>query len=218
MAAATSSMTTITAISAVRLCVLPGFIDPLSPQAIPPLRLTETLSDGYHTGIIAFLGELFWYLTGTRGGSTTRSTDRSMKETNMSDRNLVATTWLTACLIGVAAAAVAAEKSRVDFGRDIRPLLSDTCYTCHGPDGESREADLQLDKKEIVFGTLPSDNVAIVPGHADQSELYLRISTDYIDERMPPEDHDKQMTAEEIEETFPPKFDDGYPKGEIEYA
>ena len=116
----------------------------------------------------------------------------------MSDRNLVATTWLTACLIGVAAAAVAAEKSRVDFGRDIRPLLSDTCYTCHGPDGESREADLQLDKKEIVFGTLPSDNVAIVPGHADQSELYLRISTDDIDERMPPEDHDKQLTAEEI--------------------
>jgi hypothetical protein len=121
-----------------------------------------------------------------------------MKETNMSDRNLVATTWLTACLIGVAAAAVAAEKSRVDFGRDIRPLLSDTCYTCHGPDGESREADLQLDKKEIVFGTLPSDNVAIVPGHADQSELYRRISTDDIDERMPPEDHDKQLTAEEI--------------------
>jgi hypothetical protein len=121
-----------------------------------------------------------------------------MKETNMSDRNLVATTWLTACLIGVAAAAVAAEKSRVDFGRDIRPLLSDTCYTCHGPDGESREADLQLDKKEIVFGTLPSDNVAIVPGHADQSELYRRISTDDIDQRMPPEDHDKQLTADEI--------------------
>src|ERR1700722_16303670 len=66
----------------------------------------------------------------------------------------------------------------VEFNRDIRPILSDKCYTCHGPSSVSRKAGLRFDiqdgaKKEIV------------PGHADQSEMYRRVSATTA-VRMPP--------------------------------
>lgn len=77
----------------------------------------------------------------------------------------------------------------IDFDRDIRPILSDKCYFCHGPDPKHREADLRLDQREVAleFG-------AIVPGMPDESELVRRIFADSEDERMPPPDSRKKLT------------------------
>ena len=70
-------------------------------------------------------------------------------------------------------AALAAE---IDFSRDIRPILSDACFQCHGPDSKTREADLRLDTKEGAFAELGGHR-AIVPEKLDESELYRRITS-----------------------------------------
>ena len=86
----------------------------------------------------------------------------------------------------------------VDFPRDIRPLLSDRCFACHGPDRESREGNLSLNQKDSVFGkTTDSGEVPVVPGNANASELMRRILSDEEDEQMPPADVKKQLTDAE---------------------
>ncbi len=83
----------------------------------------------------------------------------------------------------------------VSFGRDIRPLISEKCFACHGPDEESREAGLRLDVPDGDEGAL---NYAIDPGSPDDSEVWNRISSDDDDMRMPPADsHLKPLTEEE---------------------
>src|SRR5215510_8709703 len=66
------------------------------------------------------------------------------------------------------------------FNRDIRPILADKCYACHGPDSGTRKADLRLDTEA------GSHESAIAVGDPDSSELVRRISSDDADERMPP--------------------------------
>ncbi len=89
-----------------------------------------------------------------------------------------------------------AAESPVDFRRDIMPILSDNCLECHGPDEETREADLRLDTPEgaytEIFGRAP-----IVPGDLDESEVYYRITTTDREERMPPADSKKHFTKED---------------------
>lgn len=80
---------------------------------------------------------------------------------------------------------VLADSQVVDFQREIRPLLSKRCLTCHGPDESAREADLRLDTEEGLFGDRGGYAVA-VPGNREDSELWYRITSD--EERMPPED------------------------------
>jgi hypothetical protein len=85
----------------------------------------------------------------------------------------------------------------ISYSRDVQPILAQHCYTCHGPDASSREADLRLDQRPLAIAELPSGNTAIVPGHVDLSELIIRIqATD--DSRMPPEDH-RPLSASEID-------------------
>jgi len=86
---------------------------------------------------------------------------------------------------------------RVDFGRDIRPLLSDNCYYCHGPDANTREADLRLDVREDAMADL-GGYAALVPGNADKSEMVARLIAEDPDERMPPIDSGKELTPEQI--------------------
>ncbi|HUG66476.1 MAG TPA: DUF1553 domain-containing protein [Pirellulaceae bacterium] len=81
----------------------------------------------------------------------------------------------------------------VRFDRDIRPILSDKCFHCHGPDEEHREADLRLD----LEGSAKES--AIVPGKADESELVRRILSQDADELMPPPDAKKPLKIEEID-------------------
>ena len=87
---------------------------------------------------------------------------------------------------------------RVDFNRDIKPILSDTCYKCHGPDAGQRKAELRLDVRE---GTLGSDRdpAIIVPGSPGKSELWSRISSDDMDFRMPPESADVELSDHQRE-------------------
>lgn len=87
--------------------------------------------------------------------------------------------------------------SPVDFNRDIRPILSDACYTCHGPDEGQRKAKLRLDTKEGAF-RLRDGKAIIVPGKSAQSELYQRLIAD-ASERMPPVKANRQLKPEQIE-------------------
>ena len=86
----------------------------------------------------------------------------------------------------------------IDFGRDIRPILSDRCFFCHGPDAEERKADLRLDIESEAKATR-SGVAAIVEGRPDQSELIARVLTHDLDDRMPPSDSGKIVNPDEIE-------------------
>jgi hypothetical protein len=81
----------------------------------------------------------------------------------------------------------------IDFDRQIRPILSNTCFTCHGPDEARREADLRLDREADAKAAV------IVPGHPDESELIRRITSEDEFERMPPVDAKQQLKPAEIE-------------------
>ena len=112
----------------------------------------------------------------------------------------MAVLWSTALVAAVfAATAPADEPATVDFNRDIRPLLSDRCYQCHGPDEAKREAELRLDTKEGAFSELEAGGFAIVPGKIASSALYERIANDDEDLVMPPVDSEKSLSASEIE-------------------
>src|SRR4051812_26551456 len=103
-------------------------------------------------------------------------------------------------VIGIIAAAlsgIAFGDERIDFNRDIRPILSNNCFKCHGPDAKQRQADLRLDIYDSATKPAESGNVAIVPGHSLESDLVRRIRSNDDDERMPPPDTHKQLTSEE---------------------
>ena len=82
---------------------------------------------------------------------------------------------------------------KIEFNRDIRPILSDNCFACHGFDAKSRKADLRLDTRE---GALEKhkDVTAIVPGKPEASELIARIVTTEDDDLMPPKKTGKHLT------------------------
>jgi len=89
-----------------------------------------------------------------------------------------------------------AADSPVQFNRDVRPILSDKCYHCHGPDSATREAGLRFDVREEALKD--RDGVrAIVPGKPDQSDAIVRIFSDDKDEIMPPPKAHIALTAEE---------------------
>ncbi len=81
--------------------------------------------------------------------------------------------------------------AEIDFTRDIRPLLSDRCFLCHGPDANQRASDLRLDEQASAHA------LAIEPGKASESELIHRIYSDDVDEVMPPPDSNLKLTAAE---------------------
>ena len=74
----------------------------------------------------------------------------------------------------------------VQFNRDIRPIFSDKCFPCHGPDAANRSTALRFDSRESVLAELPSGVRAVVPGDADASELIRRIASEDPVRRMPP--------------------------------
>ena len=87
----------------------------------------------------------------------------------------------------------------VDFARDVRPILSENCFACHGPDDRARKGALRLDVKDGAFGKGKSGDVAIVPGKPDESELVFRIESDDPDLKMPPKASGKKLTPDQRE-------------------
>jgi len=71
--------------------------------------------------------------------------------------------------------ATAATVSAVDFNREVRPILAQHCFACHGMDEHSRKGKLRLDLVESAYGKGKSGEVAIVPGQPDKSEVIHRI-------------------------------------------
>ena len=84
-----------------------------------------------------------------------------------------------------------------DFARAVRPILSNRCFKCHGPDADHQEAGLRLDDREAALGELDSGTRAIVPGHPDASEVIARITSTDPDLVMPPPHTKVTLTSEE---------------------
>ena len=97
-------------------------------------------------------------------------------------------TWMFVLVATV----VGADEAAIDFGRHVRPILSDHCFACHGPDQQQRKADLRLDT---------SDGLAslVVAGDVESSELISRITADDPDERMPPASFHKPLSQPKID-------------------
>ena len=91
-----------------------------------------------------------------------------------------------------------ANPERLEFNRDIRPILSDKCFACHGFDAKTREAKLRLDTAEGAYA-LRDGTQAIKPGSLDHSEVWKRITSSDTEEMMPPPDSNKQLTDREKE-------------------
>src|ERR1041385_78210 len=90
--------------------------------------------------------------------------------------------------------------AHVDFNIDIRPILSDRCFKCHGPDSKQRKADLRLDIADSAFAVL-KDNpgmFAIVRGKPEQSEMYHRIISEDTAEQMPPPSSNLTLSEYEV--------------------
>jgi mono/diheme cytochrome c family protein len=86
----------------------------------------------------------------------------------------------------------------VEYNRDIRPILSDKCFHCHGPDAKGRKADLRLDRRDGATADL-GGHVAVMPGKSAESEMIARILATDADEVMPPPATKKTLSAREID-------------------
>jgi hypothetical protein len=106
---------------------------------------------------------------------------------------------LSAAFCFVGARVVCGAAAAIDFNRDIRPIISDNCIACHGPDKEKRKAGLRLDEEAGSRAELKSGYRAIVPGKAEESALIARITTTDEDDVMPPPKSNKKLTAAQIE-------------------
>ena len=134
----------------------------------------------------------------------------------------------------------AAIPDKIDYNLHIKPILSDRCFACHGPDEEAREAELRLDTKEGLFSRIDNQYEVVVPGKASKSELYRRIINSDSDEQMPPPESNLALTSAEIalieawidqgaewkphwayippqKPQLPPLEDESWPKNEIDY-
>jgi len=96
---------------------------------------------------------------------------------------------------------IASNPDSVDYNIHIRPILSDRCFKCHGPDANTRKANLRLDTREGAMAAL-KDNAnahAIVPGDPDLSEVFLRVSSSDTSHVMPPPSSNLSLTQDEID-------------------
>ncbi len=101
--------------------------------------------------------------------------------------------------LGLATLNAQGAQGKLRFNRDIRPLMSDTCFHCHGPDAKARKAELRLDIREEALKPAKSGAVPIVPGKPGESEVVKRLFTSDKDDLMPPEESHKTFTQEQKE-------------------
>jgi hypothetical protein len=108
---------------------------------------------------------------------------------------------LSAISVGaLSGAAVAASPAKIDFAREIRPILSNNCFQCHGPDDKKRkgggDVGLRLDTAEGAFAAIEG-SFAVVPGKPEKSAILTRIHSTDVDEVMPPPKTGKKITQKE---------------------
>jgi hypothetical protein len=103
------------------------------------------------------------------------------------------TNRVLAC-VGMFIASLASADDAIEYNRDIRPILAENCFACHGPDSAARKAELRLDQRQVAI-----DMAAIVPGDADSSELVRRVVSADAAELMPPPVTKKHLTVEQKE-------------------
>ncbi len=88
---------------------------------------------------------------------------------------------------------------KIDFSREVQPILAQNCLLCHGPDATARKADLRLDTPEGAVAALEDGRRAVVPGKPEQSELIKRITTSDKKDAMPPAKTGKALTPKQVE-------------------
>jgi hypothetical protein len=111
------------------------------------------------------------------------------------------TSWLVLALSLVLASArgpVVVHGDEIDFTQDVRPILAENCFACHGPDEGAREARLRLDTKEGLEERLGSYHL-LLAGNPEESELYLRLTEQDVDYRMPPRESGKELDETQID-------------------
>ena len=110
------------------------------------------------------------------------------------NRLLIAACFTTLSAMG----ADAPIPAKLEYNRDVRPILADTCFKCHGFDKNTREADLRLDVRDAAVADL-GGYAAIVPGNSAKSEIWKRITTTEEDDVMPPKKEHRQLSARDKE-------------------
>ena len=110
-------------------------------------------------------------------------------------RSIMRFAWVVV-VITCGNAALADDK--IDFNRDVRPILAETCFQCHGPDKNQRQAELRLDTKGGLFDAREGHH-PVVAGKPNESELLRRITAEDAEERMPPADAKRKLTKQQIE-------------------
>jgi Protein of unknown function (DUF1553)/Protein of unknown function (DUF1549)/Planctomycete cytochrome C len=103
--------------------------------------------------------------------------------------------WLLIpCLLWFSSVGVVSAGEKVEYNRDVRPILSENCFFCHGPDKAHRKSGLRLDVRDAAL-----EDAAFVPGDPNKSELVIRITTKDADGLMPPASTHKTLTANQID-------------------
>src|SRR4051812_7704914 len=110
--------------------------------------------------------------------------------------------WMLLTLLAAWATTAASADDRVpqriEFNRDVRPIRSDTCFPCHGPDKAKRKAELRLDQEDDERADRGGYR-AVVSGNLQLSELYQRVVSDDETERMPPADSGLKLTSAQVD-------------------
>jgi hypothetical protein len=123
---------------------------------------------------------------GLRPGATRRGAGRFSRAVD------VLASVLAALCLGFDSRASSPLPAGLQYNHDVRPILSDNCFVCHGPDKNQRKGKLRLDVREVAV-----EKGAIVPGRPDESELVKRLFTTNEDDVMPPPDTHKKLTNEQ---------------------
>src|SRR5579862_7063638 len=129
--------------------------------------------------------------------ATPRAMQRTFRDSRLCPLGLPVVV-LSTLVLSTTFATAQARNGRVDYNRDVQPILTQNCSICHGLDTNRRRAGLRLDNAESAFAKLPSGRTAIVPGDLKASELVERI-TAHDASQMPPAASGKKLTNAQIE-------------------